>query len=374
MVMEMVADMADKIRLSFCAAFSLLVVSCAGNGEIDDTSSIPQPGVRTLTIDCSTGAKETPSSRTQVDYGDESPTEKFLWSTGDTFSTYLQAPDRGAYSTTPALFAIDEAYGEQSPSSFAKFHCQNFPAEHEKYNAIAITGGATCTSTDESLTLTYTVPSTATQSGKTTDHLRANMIMYAKQSLASTGNYITLHHLTSMMRFTVKNLNARSCKITSISMSCSKGKVFTSTDALIQPIDWNTDPAFLTPAGDLNTLTLHFATENNVTLAKNDVLEGYLLTLPAQGADVDLAEETFTFDVTATDADGSNPRTYTSLKLLGEKIVAQNAGVTHFEIGKRYRFDLFLDDALLLGDVSVTPWGESTDLGDSEISDPDSAN
>ena len=389
-------------RSLMAAGFALLMASglasCA-NDDIAEPQPNPNPNTSlTLTINCALDGK-TVDSRASVDYGntDETAGEIFHWNAGDSFYAYPLNTNGDAWvknadgnELAPVRFNIAAAYSEDHPAGNATFTGTFAAAGTYQMLALypatsAFTPAATAPANGSPATFAFTVPATEqTQSGPTTTHLKDNALMYATTTqpftvgtqadgaqAGNTSSGMTFRHLTTMMRFTVSNKSAAERRVTAIGIT-STGKSFGTSGTLTQTAaPWGAAPvmtytadktvnaiSLATRAADDATKGISFVPVATGSATDITTFDAYLITLPGD----ELTGQTLAFTLTTTDANGQNPRTYTSRELSADLIIAANKGVKTFEAGMRYWFNLDLDEQLSISSFTVSPWADGGDM------------
>lgn len=331
-----------------------LCLTLAAGCSSDDAAETPAATTRPFTINASLGTgNANAGTRAGVDSTKhEVDKETFIWHEKDKFTTWMMTDAAGSnFNDITYKFAIKD-YSDASPSGSASFECttDDFPTENKEYKMVAVypADGIFVRHPEHSIPALQCkiAVDQAQAEANSPRHLAKNMAMYA---IATVGNgdtptSLTFHHLTSLFRFTVTNKSASTCKITKIEVS-SGTDVFGS--------GWNLDFRGGTMAQEPFTssqkLTLGLGTSitggnySGFVLDTEKKFDGYLLTGPANVA---LTDQTLTFTLTVTDTDGQNERTYTSFALAANEIIKKNDNATTWEAGKRYWFNLTLDDQL----------------------------
>ena len=408
--------------LTACSLTLLMAAGLASCANDDLAPAQPNPDTDApfaLTLNCVVGGKSTnpADTRATVDYGKtEGNGEAFRWNADDAFNAYLtddnvwvNTPDNNALA--PVRFNIDAKYADASSNSApfsATFAVGGtfrmlalYPAIANAFTQVkpASTNGGTpdgansATSTDaNTATFAFAVPATGqTQTGLTTAHLRDNMLMWGTTAQpvsvgpAPTGSTTAptdadatgtapgfrFRHLTAMMRFTVKNKMAEGFRITAIRVKAT-GNIFGTEGTITQTATpWSEAPtvtsaadkavdaiSLATAATDDATKGISLSAATSLGAADGGSLDAYLLTLPGAA----LTGQKLVFTLTTTGPDGQNTRAYTSLELDADRIITANDGATTLEAGKRYWFDLSLEDQLIVSSFTVTPWADGTQI------------
>lgn len=340
-------------------AFSLTALCLLFTACSEENNEPTGPQTRTLTVGCNIG--KTPDTRAGVTPGNpDQARENFIWHTGDKFHGWLIREGGSSFEGLQALFEIDPKYSDAAPSNSATFTSPNFPTENYQMLATYPSGSFQLNANEA---LEYTIFYRATQNGKNdTRHLWEDMKMYGFTSAASSPlPAMTFHHLTSLVRFTVTNTNARACKITGITITGDNetlpfGQKYTLT------FDKTNQTVTSSCTKDLYDVP-SLSTENiELSAAKGNSFNAYMIVGASQ---TPLTDKKLIFTIKATDINDSNARTYTSLALDANQIIAANGGALTWEPGKRYWFDLLLDDDLTatLKEVTNLPgWDNETDL------------
>lgn len=349
------------------AALCLLATACSeDNNEPTDATT------RSLTIGCGIG-KTTPGTRASVTPGNPNKLEEnFIWHEGDAFDGWLIPQGQSSYLPTSSTFAIDEKYSDNTPSKSASFTCPDFPTGSASYKMLATYPNYYYTKTGDEFTYSLSRPPQI--GSNNTSHLSKDMAMYATTTVTSANSIpaMTFHHLSALLRFTVTNKNTSACRIKQISIVCEGrvSEVF-GVKYSLKVDDW--EKGTITHSCTKGTTSLVLATQNSATdnggielsaagdTDKHDAFDAYVMTGPGTA---ELPGQNLIFQIIATDTDGtSNERAYTSLVLNGDKIHAE--GSTTWEPGKRYWFNLVLDDALtvtLNGVTDMPGWGTDNEL------------
>lgn len=331
-----------------------LCLTLAAGCSSDDAVETPTATTKPFTINASLGAGNAKvGSRATVDYGTvDQAKETFKWNASDKFTVIAKdangqnVPNNDA-SSIFHTFTIDENYKDNASSNSASFSCSTFQPSAGTISMFAYyPADGAFTATNDNKEYTYSV-ATQTQTGANTDHLKQKMLMYATSSFTSpAAASLTFKHLTAMLRFTVTNENSASCKVTAITVTSSANNVF-GTSGKITPAadDYSQDPTIGTTA-KAASLTLNMSDyELAAAGTTNDktTVNGYMLTLPGDA----LTDQTLTFSLAVKDAEG-NSRTYTSFALAANDILnnENNTSDTTWKAGKRYWFNLTLDDKL----------------------------
>lgn len=348
------------------AAFCLLVTACS-----KESNEPVEPQTRTLTIGCGIGkTSATPGTRAGVTPGNpDQSKENFIWHTDDRFKAFLIPEGESNYKPDYWIFTIDSEYSDDKPSKSAAFTCSSFPTGSYKMLATYPADNITY---DNNNGFTHRLLSLQTQTGKSsTKHLGSCMSMYATTTVASSTSTMTFHHLNSLVRFTVTNKNATACRIKQILMQNSDRKEFIFGEDYFLTYDWEKKSITNSCIGNgsyMTILTNTSDTEKGIELSaanaadKSDTFDAYMMI---GASNVPLTGQQIVFEIVAADADGGNWRSYTSLALDAGKIIAANGGAITWEPGKRYWFDLVLDDALTVSLKEVTNlpgWNDETDL------------
>ena len=377
------------------STFALVASLLTAAGCTTEHDSLPQPG-RTFTLSASLGGKPAPDTRAGIDWGNNDPQkgESFRWHTGDAFSAAILATNGTLHNAVP--FAIDSSYDHDlAPSAAADFNADftAFPGLEET-NCAYIFGtypaaGFTAvpqTGTDAlpgSNNYTYTLPTQGTVDrnsnapiADTPDgYLASHMLMWGhtvRQMNGLTNRTISFHHLTTMLRFSITTTRSGEHTLKNITLSGGNGSGIFGTQGTLEP-NFNTSgqPRIATTHyADALSLDLKGYTLGTVTppagksaSAITASPDAYLLTLPG-GA---LAGKTIVFTITVAGPDGTE-QTFESRALSADLILAANPGTTTLEKGKRYWFNLTLDNDLTVNSVSVSDFapgngseGEDTD-------------
>lgn len=358
------------------AALCLLTTACSKDNETDPTDG----KTRSLTISCGIGETDSKAdTRAGVKPGntDESK-EEFIWHKDDALKVFLipkdsdkfkddLANDGGLTANDAVAFSIDQNYDDAKQSSnSASFTCNSFPTGSYKmlatYQYMAF---QSFTPTENPGELEFNLNmGEKTQIGKNnTQHLRDNMCMYATAEVTDGNNvpHLTFRHLSSLFRFTVTNNNSSACRISSISVKNSSGNRIFGTHYTFHVTDWVNGKIETTNsnADDVNAASIEQQLQESDTDTKGiklsgtgDSFDAYTITGPSAS----LTGEKLEFVITVTDVDGTNERTYTSLSLDANKIIEKNGGVDTWEAGKRYWFNLVLDDNVVLESCTISSW------------------
>ena len=192
--------------------------------------------------------------------------------------------------------------------------------------------------------------------------------MYAIAEVTDGNNVpnLTFHHLSSLFRFTVTNNNSSACRISSISVKNSSGNRIFGTHYTFHVTDWVNEKIDIKngTAGDMNASSIEQTLQDAADATKGielsgtgDSFDAYTITGPSAS----LTGEKLEFVIKVTDIDGTKERTYTSLALDASKIInneTNNNGATTWEMGKRYWFNLVLDDNVVLESCTISSWGQ----------------
>lgn len=364
------------------AALCMLTTACSKDNETDPTDG----KTRSLTISCGIGETDSKAdTRASVEPNNPDVTkgEKFIWHKWDRFYGYLCSGDSedfidldgvsGLTDSDTKDFSIDENYDDAKPSNVASFTCKNFPSTGS-YRMLAtyqFGGTYSFSPTGNPGELVFNISNgEKTQIGKNdTRHLAIDMCMYATAAVTDKNvPNLTFHHLTSLFRFTVTNNNSSACRISSISVKNSSGNRIFGTHYTFHVTDWNKGTIETTNsnANDVNASSIELKLQDATDATKGielsgtgDSFDAYTITGPRPSAP--LTGEKLEFVITVTDTDGNNPRTYTSLALDANDIInneTNNNGATTWEMGKRYWFNLVLDDNVVLESCTISSWGQ----------------
>lgn len=348
------------------AAFCLLVTACS-----KESNEPAAPQTRTLTIGCGIGkTSATPGTRAGVTPGNpDQSKENFIWHTDDRFKAFLIPEGESNYKPDYWVFDIDSEYSDDKPSKSAAFTCSSFPTGSYKMLA---TYPASNFAFDNNNGFTYWQTGQIQIGKSSTKHLDGCMSMYATTTVASSTSTMTFHHLNSLVRFTVTNKNATACRIKRIAMVNSDGQ--TSIFGVEYSLTYDWEKKSITNSCTRNMMLVGVDTQDasdttkGIELSaanaadKSDTFDAYMMV---GASNVPLTGQQINFQIVATDADGGNWRSYISLALDAGKIIAANGGAITWEPGKRYWFDLVLDDALTVSLKEVTNlpgWNDETDL------------
>ncbi len=348
------------------AALCLLTTACSKDNETDPTDG----KTRSLTISCGIGetdSKADTRAGVMPNNPDESK-EKFIWHKGDALRAFLIPEGSVNFDNGATFFSIDKNYDDAKPSNAASFTCDNFPTGSYQMLATYRGSGVTFTPTENSGELSF-ILYTDPQKGKNdTRHLKYNMCMYAIAEVTDGNNVpnLTFHHLSSLFRFTVTNNNSSACRISSISVKNSSGNRIFGTHYTFHVTDWVNEKIDIKngTAGDMNASSIEQTLQDAADATKGielsgtgDSFDAYTITGPSAS----LTGEKLEFVIKVTDIDGTKERTYTSLALDASKIInneTNNNGATTWEMGKRYWFNLVLDDNVVLESCTISSWGQ----------------
>ncbi|MDD3108647.1 MAG: fimbrillin family protein [Alistipes sp.] len=346
------------IGATFLSALCLTLAGCSG----DDAGETPERPTQPFVVSASLGAKATaPSSRASVEYGNTDVNkERFVWNSSDAF--YLVAKDAemkllNYEGNNLYPFQISPSYPDKS-SNTADFFNSNFPVDQSNLSLFAFTPTTKFTHSTTEDYVDYSIPFASIQNRATTDHLRGSMVMYATAAAASSDNVkLQFKHLTSMLRFTIKNANTTECQVIGVRIY-SGSEVFGIQGRITFDATQRYEQQTPTIATTDQTIGLSLNIQGS-SLAPGATIEGYLLTLPGKV----LTDQTLTFELSTIS--GNNTHTYTARALNAQKIIDANAGATKFEAGKRYWFTLTLDEHLTVTLNTVTAmsgWDTETEL------------
>lgn len=352
------------------AALCLLATACSKENSNEPTA----PKTRELTINCGIGATAaTPGTRAGVKPGNTDKTkEYFIWHEKDAFNAYLIPGGSSSYDATPQSFVIQN-YSNGAPSKSASFKCDYFPNNDNSYKMLAVYPKARFTRADD--VFTVTVPYTQTQIGKdNTNHLSKSMNMYAITEVpaGSQDPNLTFRHLTSLLRFTVTNKNAESCRISQITIAgVNTTEPIFGTKSSLEVLNWEDGTIKTTSIEATNVVDFNLKTSSSdikgILLSGTNAPDGSVVDVYAtvgQGKTA-LTGLSIDFRIIVGDADDNGQEYYYSMKLAGDDIIAANDGATTWEPGKRYWFDLVVDNMLTVTLKKVTPitgWGDEDNL------------
>lgn len=160
-----------------------------------------------------------------------------------------------------------------------------------------------------------TLPTTLTQKGSTTDHLRDYMYMNgvidASEVTNGTG-VMQLTHGCAVLRFNVKNGGASNVRVTKVEMLAASGKTGVHTRAAITSESANNGGAL--SYSNPENIAIHVqdatdATKGHLLAAKSgETIES--LSVYAHCFPTPIEDGQFLFLVTVTDANGGNEKTY----------------------------------------------------------------
>ena len=357
----------DMTKLAMSLLSIAVLTACSSETDVTEQQQSSKP----FTLSASIGTNE-PQTRASVDYGNTNESvETFKWNTGDSFEMLItDAATNVIHKNGESIwhtFTINDTYSNDKKSNKADFTSLTFPSDKSNVNYFALypAGKFTKGTTEDSDINWYYVPlpQIQTQNGANTDHLKNTMLMEA-HGAATSSDIISpsFSQLTSLFRFTVKNANSSSCKVKTIKVTCDGKAFYTSCAILVdddQLPDMNNKGVGTKLLGEQTSITLNMS---SYELAANATVDGYMNVMN----ELPIQDLHFTFELTVENAKGEE-RTYPSFALSGKTITDVNPdgvvdGKYYFEKGKRYWFDLTLNDELTAGLVSVTPWGDGGTL------------
>ena len=320
------------MALSACVA---LVLTGCTNEQITDAVEAPQTRTVTFTAVAPEGAgsralwESEPAASGKLGFAWEPETDNMIdlfWA-GAT-SNRLQK-DAALSDHSGALVTVT---GE-APNSFTQ--------------VIALFPAGTIQAT---LTELYrTLPTTLTQKGSTTDHLRdymyMNGIIDANEVTDGTG-VMQLTHGCAVLRFNVKNGGASNVRVTKVEMFAASGKTGVHTRAAITSESANNGGALSYSHPENIAIHVQDATDDtkgHLLAAKSgETIES--LSVYAHCFPTAIEDGQFLFLVTVTDADGENEKTYITKEAFSVSGITTTSDTDNtqkmFKAGYYYTFNL----------------------------------
>lgn len=356
------------------AALCLLAAACSKDDPPVDTST------RSITVSTQLNpfltTTVTTGPRMSLAPNNTDPTvENCIWHKGDSFQGWLipAGIDDYNYDSHPVAFDIDGAYDDGAPSATASFSCPDFPNKKAFYKMLVISPKEAF----DPATNVVTFENQQIQTGRNSSrHLARYMTMRAITTIDSgvPAPRLPFIHLTSLLRFTVKNTNASALRITGIGLKTDSKNGICGASIDMPVSDWRKGvfmPRIMEAYKELAlTLKESADSEKGIELSARDaadnanVFDAYATA--GYNAYLKLNEQKFVFTISVTDADGSNPRTFTSPEFDGSRITKTHEADAPFWINNRcYSFDLVLSDHLAVAFRQVTPipgWDDETNL------------
>lgn len=207
------------------------------------------------------------------------------------------------------------------------------------------------------------LPSTLTQKGASTDHLRGNMYLYGSltaDELTADNPTMQLSHLCAVLRFKVKNGTSDAVRVTKVEMLATDG----NEGVVIGVTEDGLKNLF-------SDITVNVQDANDETkghnLATGDTLSVYAHCI---GTNTALTDGQFQFRVTVTDADGNNQRVFLTREAFSTEGISTCYSLDNtkkiFAPGYYYTFNL---DIGSVGDggrfAEVSTWISSTEASES---------
>lgn len=328
----------------------MLLSACNSEDGLDNP--IQKPQLKKVTIKCSVG-KDNPKTKASISIGKKTEDgEGFIWEAGDSFYAYSINTTFNMMGPTPSEFNITSGVGSKN----GEFTATGYPIGSKQVMA-SIYGESLKDPNMLSLvdyvqaakeySFRFNMPSnSAVQDGRNINNLSKGIHMCSFNKIEDKQMPdIKFKHLTSLFRFTITNSNTTSIKVQQVDIECAKR--FANLNAEVR---YNIDSEKMTfiPSGEYGL----FLEMKNVILAPGETCNSFLPFIP--GMD-DMSGNELKFKLEVSDQDGSNLRTYESKTLSTDLIIAKN-GVNHFELGKRYWFNLSLNDAVKVNNISVSDW------------------
>ena len=274
------------------ACVALVLTGCT-NEQITDAVEAPQTRTVTFTAVAPEGAgsralwKSEPAASGKLGFDWELETDNnidLFWVGANSLPTNATLSDHSG--------ALVTVTGE-APNSFTQVIAL-FPAGTIKYTNVD---------------LYRELPTTLTQKGNTTDHLRDYMYMNgvidASEVTDGTG-VMQLTHGCAVLRFNVKNGGASNVRVTKVEMLAASGKEGVNTRAAItsDALSYSFPKNIAIHVQDATD-----ATKGHLLAAKSgETIES--LSVYAHCFPTNISDGQFLFLVTVTDADGENEKTY----------------------------------------------------------------
>ena len=274
--------------------------------------------------------------------------------TSETFTVYKE----GDASCTPYTFTIDEETLSDDRAT-AGFKAESgFEAQDNTWLLATLPAGVWKAGAGS---YTYTFPTEIPeQSGSaTTGHIGSYMPMYAVGEAQDRQVNFGFHHLFTLLRFEIKNLNSTAASFTALKMETVEtpveafGHSVTLTGDVSEnmAVDYLTDDA--TASVSLNL--------KECRIEPDSVLTAYIPVLSGKAFAGNCSLK-FTLDADGRTYSDVSLSDYSDLKLDGGKWAA----------GKIYTFRLLLDNEIHLESVTVSGWTEGEDIlgGEAEETQP----
>jgi len=351
-----------SIRLYLGVVCLILITACSSKDVLDDSNLKPE--LKEVVVKCSVG-NENPKTKASISIGkNPEDGEGFIWESGESFYAYSINTMFNMMGPTPSEFNITNGVGsrngEFTSTAFIVGSKQVMANIYgESFNDPNMLSLVQYDRIGKDFSFRFNMPSnSAVQDGRNINNLSKGVHMYSFNKFEDgIMPDIRFKHLTSLFRFTITNSNSTSIKVQQVNIQSAKRFAYLNGE-----VRYNIDSEKMTfiPSGEYDL----FLEMKNVILAPGESCDSFLPFIPGME---DMSGNDLKFKLDVSNADGSNLRTYESKTLSTDLIIAKN-GVNHFELGKRYWFNLSLNDAVKINNISVSDWS-ATVRNSANISD-----
>lgn len=335
-----------------------ILAGCLLSACSSDENVVETPQIKTITFGVTVNEASAPTTRSaEWDYEDSYTQDKKLalkWDNDNNGITLFPYNGSGWMVTQQGTLTVGS--GNSKTVTFTANNDIKALTALFPYKDISFTDGAT----------EIEMSDTFAQTGKDAKHLADYMYMYGYViNPTATGSTMQLNHIPAVLRSLVINKGDAGRIIKKVTIEASNSfhqmmKVSFKYNESESKFDTDVTSVNNTPYSSIVVTCSGSGTSAWNNLAANgaanntDRLMAYALCFPTS------TEQTYTFKVTATDADGTNETTYTSNAILSNKFPGGE-----LKSGYYYTFELLLDDQLsvTLNTITAMPgWDNETDL------------